>query len=222
MKTTQINELTELIRKDMRPALGVTEPGAIAFAVSKARSLVEGKVSGVELTLNSRFMGNEYAAALGVIAGRPEKGLECLADVREMDNAMAEMLVRTGRIQVHMGEVTSRIFIEAKVTAESGEAVVTIRDSHTNIVSIRVNGETVFEKKDEEKAETAQAAVIHSYTLEEICEYAKTVPAEDISFIAQAYEMNYRLFEAGLESDRTTYGKYLLEKNGLPPVQRGH
>ena len=228
MKTTQINELTELIRKDMRPALGVTEPGAIAFAVSKARSQVEGKVSGVELTLNSgmyknaytcgipnsRFMGNEYAAALGVIAGRPEKGLECLADVREMDNAMAEMLVRTGRIQVHMGEVTSRIFIEAKVTAESGEAVVTIRDSHTNIVSIRVNGETVFEKKDEEKAETAQAAVIHSYTLEEICEYAKTVPAEDISFIAQAYEMNYRLFEAGLESDRTTYGKYLLEKNG--------
>ena len=131
MKTTQINELTELIRKDMRPALGVTEPGAIAFAVSKARSLVEGKVSGVELTLNSgmyknaytcgipnsRFMGNEYAAALGVIAGRPEKGLECLADVREMDNAMAEMLVRTGRIQVHMGKVTSRIFIEAKVTA---------------------------------------------------------------------------------------------------------
>ena len=228
MKTTQINELTELIRKDMRPALGVTEPGAIAFAVSKARSLVEGKVSGVELTLNSgmyknaytcgipnsRFMGNEYAAALGVIAGRPEKGLECLADVREMDNAMAEMLVRTGRIQVHMGKVTSRIFIEAKVTAESGEAVVTIRDSHTNIVSIRVNGETVFEKTDEEKAETAQAAVIHSYTLEEICEYAKTVPAEDISFIAQAYEMNCRLFEAGLESDRTTYGKYLLEKNG--------
>lgn len=228
MKTTQINELTELIRKDMRPALGVTEPGAIAFAVSKARSLVEGKVSGVELTLNSgmyknaytcgipnsHFMGNEYAAALGVIAGRPEKGLECLADVREMDNAMAEMLVRTGRIQVHMGEVTSRIFIEAKVTAESGEAVVTIRDSHTNIVSIQVNGETVFEKTDEEKAETAQAAVIHSYTLEEICEYAKTVPAEDISFIAQAYEMNYRLFEAGLESDRTTYGKYLLEKNG--------
>ena len=99
-----MEELTRLIREDMRPALGVTEPGAIAFAVSKARTYVKGAVTGVELRLNSgmyknaytcgipnsRFMGNEYAAALGLLAGKPEMGLECLAEVTEAMPMMAQ------------------------------------------------------------------------------------------------------------------------------------
>lgn len=55
-----MEELTRLIREDMRPALGVTEPGAIAFAVSKARTYVKGAVTGVELRLNSGMYKNAY------------------------------------------------------------------------------------------------------------------------------------------------------------------
>ena len=90
-----MNKLTELIRSDMKPALGVTEPGAIAFAVSKARSYVGGELCDITLNLNSGIyknaytcgipnsshLGNVYAAALGAVAGRPEKGLESLAAV---------------------------------------------------------------------------------------------------------------------------------------------
>ena len=223
-----MEELTRLIREDMRPALGVTEPGAIAFAVSKARTYVKGAVTGVELRLNSgmyknaytcgipnsRFMGNEYAAALGLLAGKPEMGLECLAEVTEADNAAAEELVAAGKIKVSMSGISSRIFIEAKVTAEDGEAVVTIRGSHTNIVRIQVNGETVFSGSEESGEEESAPPLIHSYTLEQMVSYADTVPAEEISFISEAYEMNYRLFKEGLENPRTTYARYLLEKNG--------
>ncbi len=223
-----MEELTRLIREDMRPALGVTEPGAIAFAVSKARTYVKGAVTGVELRLNSgmyknaytcgipnsRFMGNEYAAALGLLAGKPEMGLECLAEVTEADNAAAEELVAAGKIKVSMSGISSRIFIEAKVTAEDGEAVVTIRGSHTNIVRIQVNGETVFSGSEESGEEESAPPLIHSYTLEQMVSYADTVPAEEISFISEAYEMNYRLVKEGLENPRTTYARYLLEKNG--------
>lgn len=223
-----MEELTRLIREDMRPALGVTEPGAIAFAVSKARTYVKGAVTGVELRLNSgmyknaytcgipnsSFMGNEYAAALGLLAGKPEMGLECLAEVTEADNAAAEELVAAGKIKVSMSGISSRIFIEAKVTAEDGEAVVTIRGSHTNIVRIQVNGETVFSGSEESGEEESAPPLIHSYTLEQMVSYADTVPAEEISFISEAYEMNYRLFKEGLENPRTTYARYLLEKNG--------
>lgn len=223
-----MEELTRLIREDMRPALGVTEPGAIAFAVSKARTYVMGAVTGVELRLNSgmyknaytcgipnsRFMGNEYAAALGLLAGKPEMGLECLAEVTEADNAAAEELVAAGKIKVSMSGISSRIFIEAKVTAEDGEAVVTIRGSHTNIVRIQVNGETVFSGSEESGEEESAPPLIHSYTLEQMVSYADTVPAAEISFISEAYEMNYRLFKEGLENPRTTYARYLLEKNG--------
>lgn len=223
-----MEELTRLIREDMRPALGVTEPGAIAFAVSKARTYVMGAVTGVELRLNSgmyknaytcgipnsRFMGNEYAAALGLLAGKPEMGLECLAEVTEADNAAAEELVAAGKIKVSMSGISSRIFIEAKVTAEDGEAVVTIRGSHTNIVRIQVNGETVFSGSEESGEEESAPPLIHSYTLEQMVSYADTVPAAEISFISEAYEMNYRLFKEGLENPWTTYARYLLEKNG--------
>ena len=120
-----MHELTQLIKSDMKPALGVTEPGAIAFAVSTAKSYLTGDVKKVLLRLNSGMyknaftcgipgsshVGNIYAAALGAVAGRPEKGLESLADVTEADNAAAERMVDAGMVEAKMTEITSRIFI---------------------------------------------------------------------------------------------------------------
>ena len=224
-----MQQLTKLIKKDMRPALGVTEPGAIAYAVSKARSLISGELIRVTLVLNSgmyknaytcgipnsKFFGNEYAAALGVIAGKPEKELESLSDVTEEDNKKAEQLVKDGKIQVKMSGISSRIFIEAKVVTTQGEALVRIRDSHTNIVRMEVNEKVVFEKEESEKKDsTEEKPLIHQYTLQEIYEYVQTVPFEEILFIQAAYDMNYALFEEGLQNERTTYARYLLEKNG--------
>lgn len=224
-----MHELTQLIKDDMRPALGVTEPGAIAYAVSKAKSYVSGELEQVTLLLNSgmyknaytcgipnsHFYGNEYAAALGVVAGKPEKELESLADVTEADNVAAEQLVKDGKITVKMSEITSRIFIEACVKTTGGEAMVQIRDAHTNIVRIEANGEVLLEKEEASvEGGHEKKPLIHNYTLKQIYEYAKEVPAEEIEFIKAAYEMNYALFEEGIQNPRTTYARYLLEKNG--------
>lgn len=223
-----MHELTQLIKEDMRPALGVTEPGAIAYAVSKAKSFVPGAIENVTLLLNSgmyknaytcgipnsHFYGNEYAAALGAIAGNPEKELESLADVTKEDNDAAKQLVAEGKITVKMSEITSRIFIEAQVKTTGGEAMVRIRDAHTNIVRIEVNGKVVLEKEEiTESNEQEETPLIHNYTLSQIVAYVKTVPAEEIEFIKAAYEMNYALFEEGIQNPRTTYARYLLEKN---------
>lgn len=223
-----MHELTELIKNDMKPALGVTEPGAIAFAVSTARSYLKGDVKKILLKLNSGMyknaytcgipgsshVGNLYAAALGAVAGVPEKGLESLADVTEADNEAAEKMVAAGMVEAQMTEITSRIFIEASVETESGEAVVTIRDSHTNIVRIAVNGEVVFSGEEKRGDEALAKPLIHAYTLEQIYEYSSTVDVEEIRFIMDAFQMNYELFEEGLENPRTTYARYLLKKNG--------
>ena len=117
-------------------------------------------------------------------------------------------------VEAQMTEITSRIFIEASVEAESGEAVVTIRDSHTNIVRIAVNGEVVFSGEEKRGDEAQAKPLIHAYTLEQIYEYSSTVDVEEIRFIMDAFQMNYELFEEGLENPRTTYARYLLKKNG--------
>lgn len=223
-----MHELTELIRQDMRPALGVTEPGAIAFAVSTARKHAPGIVRNVTLRLNSGMfknaftcgipgsseVGNYHAAALGAVGADPDKGLECLDGITPEQAESAKAMVKAGKIEVEMSEITSRIFIEATVEATGGSACVTIRDAHTNIVKITENGRTVFEKESAAASEQDSVPVIHRYTLEQLHQYALTVPVEEISFIKEAFKLNYTLCKAGLESPKTTYSRYLLAKNG--------
>ena len=231
-----MHELTELIRQDMKPALGVTEPGAIAFAAATARRHTKGAVRQVKLRLNSGMfknaftcgipgsseVGNAHAAALGVIGADPDKGLECLDGVTPEQAQQAKAMVEAGQIDVEMAEITSRIFIEAIVTAEEGEAAVTSRDTHTNIVRITENGRTVYEKEDQEEGQAggltdvkdSELPLVHRYTLAKLHNYALTVPAEELSFIREAFAMNMALCQAGLESPKTSYARYLLAENG--------
>lgn len=225
-----MNKLTKLIREDMKPALGVTEPGAIAFAAAKARSYTSGEVMSVTVRLNSgmyknaftcgipnsREVGSEFAAALGVIAGNWELGLEALSDVRQEDVERAEHLVEQGKVQILLQNISSRIFIEVEVKTDTDEAVVTIEDTHTNITSVVVNGEVKFVQSEEksENGKLAEKSLIHTYTLRQLCEYIENENVSELEFMWEAYHMNLELFEAGLSSERTTFVKHLLKKNG--------
>lgn len=226
-----MHKLTELIKEDMKPALGVTEPGAIAFATSKARSYVKGDIEEVLVEMNSGMyknaftcgipnsdkVGNIYSAALGVVAGNPEKGLESLANVTLEDNKIAEKLVKEGKVKVKLSGITSEIFIEATVKTATDSCTVTIKHSHTNIVKITLNNKVLF---DEEKIENTttntneDVPLIHKYTLKEILEYANTVPIEELKFILAAYKTNMELFEEGLNSKKTKFIHKLFQLNG--------
>ena len=224
-----MHALTELIKSDMKPALGVTEPGAIAFAVSTAKAHIKGTVKRVGLRLNSGMyknaftcgipgtseVGNYYAAALGAVAADPKKGLECLEGIGKAEEDAAGEMIKAGMISVSMSSITSRIFIEATVTGEDSEAVVTIQDAHINITKITENGTVVFEKEAKAAQESKEATLlIHQYTLAQMVEYVNTVSAQELDFIKEAYKVNYELLQEGLKSPKTTYGPYLLKKNG--------
>ena len=224
-----MHALTELIKSDMKPALGVTEPGAIAFAVSTAKAHIKGTVKRVGLRLNSGMyknaftcgipgtseVGNYYAAALGAVAADPKKGLECLEGIGKAEEEAAGEMIKAGMISVSMSSIASRIFIEATVTGETSEAVVTIQDAHTNITKITENGTVVFEKEAKAAQESKEATpLIHQYTLAQMVEYVNTVSAQELDFIKEAYKVNYELLQEGLKSPKTTYGPYLLKKNG--------
>lgn len=224
-----MHALTELIKSDMKPALGVTEPGAIAFAVSTAKAHIKGTVKRVGLRLNSGMyknaftcgipgtseVGNYYAAALGAIAADPKKGLECLEGIGKAEEDAAGEMIKAGMISVSMSSITSRIFIEATVTGETSEAVVTIQDAHTNITKITENGTVVFEKEAKAAQESKETTpLIHQYTLAQMVEYVNTVSVQELDFIKEAYKVNYELLQEGLKSPKTTYGPYLLKKNG--------
>lgn len=251
MNHVDMEELTELIRNDMKPALGVTEPGAIAFAVATAEKHAGGRLKSVNVKLNSGMykngytcgipnstrVGNMYSAALGAVAGDPEKGLMALSGVTPEDDQRAAEMVESGMVTVEMSGVTSRIFIQAAVVSEDEDGAeqkvtVTIRDSHTNIVSITQNGKEIFSKdpgKDNSQmaeegdsnespdetgtSEEEPEPLIHKYSLKQLVEYAEKVDINRISFIQEAFKVNMELFNYGLESPRTVFAHQLLRMN---------
>ena len=198
----------------------------------KAEGWTTSRMGKVELALNSGMfknaftcgipgsseVGNYHAAALGAAGADPAKGLECLEGITGQQAEAAREMVEAGMIEVTMREITSRIFIEATVITDSDRATVTIRDSHTNIVSITENGRVVFSKEDESAHGGGDGEddipLIHKYTLAELYEYASAVPAEEIGFIRSAFDLNMALLEEGLASSKTTFGPYLLAANG--------
>lgn len=228
-----MERLTKMIEEDMKPALGVTEPGAIAFAVATARNCIQGEVCEVTVALNSgmyknaftcgipnsEHFGNLYAAALGAVAAKPELGLEALRDITPEDDARAARMVSEGKVKVYMASVSSEISIDATVCTEEESCTVFVRGSHTHIVRIEKDGEVLREEKYPAKdGESAQGkeeeSEIHRYSFEEILDYARNVAADELKFIEDAYEINRELLDEGLRSERAVIARQLLEENG--------
>ena len=253
-----MHELSTLIKKDMVPALGVTEPGAISFCVAKAKSYAKGELLHLNVAMNSgmyknaftcgipnsKEVGNVFAAALGYVAGNPDKGLESLANVTPADNVSAQRLIDEGKITVALSGISSRIFMEATLETTESKVLLTIRDTHTNITKIVVNGETVLEAEENDEAidrpeagitesdkteegcgiteskkvaevtSTTKIHSIHRYTLAELVDYVNTVSLEEIEFVKEAYKVNLELFEEALKNPRTTFARQLLAMNG--------
>ncbi len=225
-----MKDLTRLIKEDMKPALGVTEPGAIAYAVASARGHIQGEVRKVRVALNSGMYKNAYtcgipnssnfgllyAAALGAVAADAAKGLEALADIRPEDDAEAARMVENGLVETVLDHISSRIMIDATVESQQEKCTVHIRDSHTHIVSIEKNGEEIYAEEESFRPmndEESEEAVIHQYSLHKILEYIREAPKEEISFIREAFSMNMELLEEGLESERAVITKSLLKEN---------
>ena len=225
-----MRKLTKLILDDMRPALGVTEPGAIAFAVATAKEHIGGSLKDIRLTLNSGMYKNAFtcgipnssetgishAAALGYVAARADRKLECLDEVRPVHNRQARQIVDEGRIHVTLGDISSRIFIHAIITTDEGDASVTIEDAHTNITEIVRNGKVVFKasrKKKNRKLTAEESPLIHRYTLHQLLNYVRTVPVDEMTFIRHAYELNLALFQEALKSSKATITAYLYSQN---------
>lgn len=223
-----IDELTRLIKEDMRPALGVTEPGAIAYAVASAREQVQGEIRKVHVALNSGMYknaytcgipnssryGSVYAAALGAVAADAGKGLQSLADITEEDDEKAAKLVDAGLVEVVLDHIGSEITIDARVETGQDCCAVHIRDSHTHIVSIEKNGVEIYKEQSEKEQEASEGPMIHRYSLGAIWRYITEVPKEEIEFIRNAFSMNMELLKEGLASDRAVIAKWLLEENG--------
>ncbi|MCI8506317.1 MAG: serine dehydratase subunit alpha family protein [Lachnospiraceae bacterium] len=213
----------------MKPALGVTEPAAIALACAAAGRLSEEQPETVAVQVNSGIfknaftcgipnthkVGNEYAAALGCWFGQPDKGLLVLDAVKEQDVQFCEEQIAFGKVTVSMGEISSDILIHARIATAHDVCEAEIRHSHTNVCYLRKNHKVLLDEREkEEETHTKESAFMGQMTLAQMFTFASQALEAEIGFIQEAYTVNLNLAEAGLASDRCVFARELLKGNG--------
>lgn len=218
------------IRRDLKPALGVTEPTAIALACAKARSLSSEAPQSVRVRVNSGIyknaftcgipntdkVGNEYAAALGCWMGDADRGLLVLDKITEKDVAFCERMIEEGKVSVEMDEVSPRISIKARVVTAHDVCEAEIRDTHTNICRLWKNGTLLLdaEKKDDADSGSDPAAWIETAALADMFTFASQASMEQVGFIREAFKINRELADAAFVCERCVIAADLLAKNG--------
>ena len=208
------NIYLELMKQEISPALGCTEPGAIGLAVAKSHETLGKPVEKVILYLSRNMLKNamgvgipgtdrvgiETAVALAVLIGKSEYLLEVFRDVTTEDIINAEKFVKEGRIQVEMADTDEKLYIRAVCIAGEDRAETIIQTSHTNIIMIIHNGTKVYIKK-EECTRVPENTNSYSLKVEDIFHYIEEAPVSELEFLYESVEMNLAIAQKGLEED---------------------
>lgn len=208
--------LKEFLRSEVKPALGCTEPGAVALAVARACAELpdRGNVAAVRVTVSANIYkngmavgipgaggarGNAIAAALGAICGEASRGLEVLAGTTPEDVKKAETWVEEKRATIYCDQDRGGVYVLASVFTPEHKAMCLIEGSHSNVVKVTADGETVFEKERSSGASSGFADDGFPTLFADVLKMADEMDGEDEDFIWEGVEMNDRIAAEGIK-----------------------
>ena len=213
----QNSTFIKLLKAEVVPALGCTEPIAVALAVAKARETLGEIPTSIKLFLSPNIFKNgmgvgipgtgmtglPIAAALGAIFGKSADCLELLTGVDDNDVNRAKSLVSENKVSIKVKEGTEKLYIEAVCSNSQGNwAKAIITDKHSNISKVELNGKLIdckTVKQDYSDNDSKKESV--SLTVESIFDFITDVPFKDIEFILKTVEYNTTIANEGLSKD---------------------
>lgn len=203
----------ELLKREMLPAFGCTEPIALAYGAAKAKEVLAAEPVDIlvrcsgNMIKNARsvvvpnsggLIGIEISTLLGAIAGDPSKGLEVLEKVDPEKIEEAKRAWKAGVCRVEHDPEIAGLFIDTRMKDKDGHTSrVVIHHEHTNITRIEKDGEILLDIDDKKRAEQQI-----DFSFHEIYEYAKNVdysPLENI--LEKEIELNTAIAKEGLQND---------------------
>lgn len=222
------------LRQELVPAMGCTEPIAIAYASAYARAIlgvipeksevyISGNilknVKGVIVPNTNGLKGVEASALIGMVGGDSGKGMEVLADVKPEHISKCSELLEKGVCSVHLLPSRANLHIIVKAYSGNMSALVELIHMHTNIVRVEKDGNVVEAKKYTEDESAAPNNLKCNMTLRGIYDFANTVPIEKIApIIKRQIEYNLSIAEEGLANNYgLCVGKTMLKASGDSP-----
>lgn len=212
-------QIIALVKREVIPAVGCTEPIAVALAVASSQSLLNGYPSRIHVALSPNMLKNAMgvgipgtgmtglpiAIALGAICGDSKANLEVLAKVTPDDVAKGKSLVDNNAISISLApEGCDILYIEATVTDDSGHTATTvISGSHTNIVRQELDGKVLtLNDGGNGGAEVKSSASAPKLTMAQVWEFAMESPLDELKFILESRRINK------LAAERSFTGRY--------------
>lgn len=220
-------QIIDLINKEVVPAVGCTEPMAVALCTARATELLGRMPEKITVLLSANMLKNAMgvgipgtgmiglpiAIALGAIIGKSEYKLEVIKDLNENSLNEAKSYIQDpNHITIKLKEnITEKLYIEVICEDGNDKASAIIANAHTNFVYEQRNGETLLEKRtaatDSERAGDIQ---LNMYM---VWDFATTTPVEELAFIIKTRDYNIRAAE---ESRKGNYGHNLGKTMGRP------
>lgn len=210
------SEMLQMLKNDVIPALGCTEPVCAALAAADASKAVGGKVEKIYMEVNPNIykngmsvaipgcddVGLDYAAAIGAVLRNPEKKLQILEDLTEESIKEVKSLIEKGNVEVLIAKDEKALYVKAEITTSEGVGVSVIRGAHTNIVQTTVNGQDLVKKDMSSKsADSDVVERLKEMKVSEIRELVDSASEEELTFMLDGIEMNNRIADYGMNNE---------------------
>ena len=218
----------QILKEELLPAMGCTEPIAIAYCAAKARDVLGEIPDSIEVEASGNIIKNvksvvvpntegrkglEAAAAIGVLGGEADKGYEVIASVRPETKMKLGAYLATTPIKVLPADSDHVLDVSVLVRKGEHHALVRAVNEHTNIVRIEKDAQVLLDRHPSESREDERRALLN---IHDIYDFAKTAQLDDVrDVLSQQIRYNSAISAEGLRGDYgANIGKVLLDMDG--------
>ena len=198
-----------LLKQDVVPALGCTEPVCVALCAAYASLQISGRIQSVRVYTNAGIykngmsagipncthVGLPWAAAIGALLKNPEKQLQLLEDLTSAVLDQAITLVESGAVRVDMDPQAAGLYVSCTISGDNETATAIIRNSHTNLVYLEKNGEILLDHQSvtQSGGDSDLVDTLKMMTVAEIRAMVDSASEEELTFLWNGVEMNEAL-----------------------------
>lgn len=223
-------QIINLINKEVVPAVGCTEPMAVALCAAKAAEVLGCRPQKVRAQLSANILKNAMgvgipgtgmiglpiAIALGTLIGKSEYQLEVIKDLTPETLEEGKAFIKEQRITIlRKSNIEEKLYIEVESSTETSTATVIISCAHTNIVYVEKDGNVLLDNRTTRSESCEQKDI--SLDLKLVYDFATTAPVGEIDFIIKAKDYNLKAAEDSLKGN---YG-HCLGKTMDRPLSHG-
>lgn len=214
---TEREEIIALIKREVVPAIGCTEPIAVALCVAKASEILGKLPEKIEVLLSANILKNAMgvgipgtgmiglpiAVALGALIGKSEYQLEVLKEATSDDVEKGKQMIEEKIISIQLKEnISEKLYIEVNALTGNDSVTSIISGGHTNFVYLKKNDEAILDKQVSSSEESAESQPL-KLSMRKVYDFAMEAPLEEIEFMLESGQMNK---QAALQSLKGYYG----------------